>query len=223
MTTRSIKGHDIRLLLLALLIGVPLTMVPIADGTGRQASTLTERGDASRAGTHDDQSSRIRSGDAAVAGGARVEPGRGVADFGGPQIVHGVAAPHTSPLARAGASGALSSGPSTEADSPMRDRVRDIAQELSSLFEEVDDLGEPVGEFEIFDQCMYLVGVTEYGTRSSDAGYVYDKGGRSRQPAFAMDVSGFDPPQYQFIAYPGEEPPSIECNEDAEARPDNAQ
>jgi hypothetical protein len=30
-----------------------------------------------------------------------------------------------------------------------------------------------------------------------------------------------DEPQYQFLAHPGEEPPSIECNEDAEARPEN--
>jgi hypothetical protein len=35
---------------------------------------------------------------------------------------------------------------------------------------------------------------------------------RHKEPSCA---AGFDPPQYQFLAFPGEEPPSIECNEDA--------
>ena len=30
-----------------------------------------------------------------------------------------------------------------------------------------------------------------------------------------MDMRGFDPPQYDLLAFPGEEPPQIECNEDA--------
>jgi hypothetical protein len=30
-----------------------------------------------------------------------------------------------------------------------------------------------------------------------------------------MDMRGFDRPEYQLLAFPGEEPPSIECNEDA--------
>jgi hypothetical protein len=30
-----------------------------------------------------------------------------------------------------------------------------------------------------------------------------------------MDIGGFGSPQYQFLAFPAEEPPSIECNEDA--------
>jgi hypothetical protein len=30
-----------------------------------------------------------------------------------------------------------------------------------------------------------------------------------------MDMRGFDPPQYDFMTFPGEEPPQIECNEDA--------
>ena len=30
-----------------------------------------------------------------------------------------------------------------------------------------------------------------------------------------MDMRGFGTPQYDFLAFPGEEPPSIECNEDA--------
>jgi hypothetical protein len=31
----------------------------------------------------------------------------------------------------------------------------------------------------------------------------------------SYDRRGFGIPQYQFLAFPAEEPPSIECNEDA--------
>ena len=98
--------------------------------------------------------------------------------------------------------------------SSLRDRVTDVRQELSSLGEEVEDLGEPVEEFDTFDQCMHVIGVTEYGSRSGDTGYLYGAN-RSPRPAFAMDLRGFDRPEYQLLAHPGEEPPSIECNEDA--------
>jgi hypothetical protein len=60
---------------------------------------------------------------------------------------------------------------------------------------------------------MYLLGVTSYGNGS--AGYVYGPGRRRHSAALAIDIRGFDPPEYQFLAFPGEEPPSIECNEDA--------
>ena len=36
-----------------------------------------------------------------------------------------------------------------------------------------------------------------------------------RRPALALDIRGFRRPKYQFLAFPAEEPPSIECNEDA--------
>ena len=98
--------------------------------------------------------------------------------------------------------------------SSLRDRAVDVRQELSSLQEEVEDLGEPVQEFAIFDQCMHVIGVTEYGNQSRGSGYLYGAA-RSPRPAFAMDMRGFDPPEYQLLAFPGEEPPSIECNEDA--------
>lgn len=93
--------------------------------------------------------------------------------------------------------------------------VADLEDELASLDEEIEDLAEPVEEFELFDQCMYLLGVTEYGNVSAHEGYVFGPGGRQRARALAVDIRGFDRPQYQFLAFPGEEPPSIECNEDA--------
>jgi hypothetical protein len=93
-----------------------------------------------------------------------------------------------------------------------RDRLADIAQDTGSLAEEVEDLFEPAEEFELFDQCMFTVGVSEYGTSGGDVGYVFGDGRRS---ALAMDIRGFDPPQFDLLAFPGEEPPQIECNEDA--------
>jgi hypothetical protein len=98
---------------------------------------------------------------------------------------------------------------------PVRDRVEELQQELDSLTEEVDDLQEPVGEFDLFDQCMYTIGVTEYGRADGAFGFVFGRGGAARRPGLALDIRGFGIPQYEFLAFPAEEPPSIECNEDA--------
>ncbi len=95
----------------------------------------------------------------------------------------------------------------------LRDRVIDVRRALNSLSEEIEDLGEPVEEFETFDQCMYQLGVTQYGRREGRIGYVF--GRRRHRAAFAIDIRGLDTSQYRFLAFPGEEPPSIECNEDA--------
>jgi hypothetical protein len=97
----------------------------------------------------------------------------------------------------------------------MQERIRDLQQEMASLREDVEDLQEPVEEFDLFDQCMFTIGVTQYGSRDGTAGYVYGEGGQERRQALAMDMRGFDAPQYDFMAFPGEEPPQIECNEDA--------
>ena len=83
------------------------------------------------------------------------------------------------------------------------------------LTEKVEDLKEPVDEFELFDECMYLIGVTPHGSAGGSSGYLFGNGGRGRRPALALDMRGFGRPRYQFLAFPGEEPPSIECNEDA--------
>jgi hypothetical protein len=97
---------------------------------------------------------------------------------------------------------------------PVAERVENLEEELDSLLEDVEDLWEPIEEFDEFDQCMYLIGVTEYGTRDgSGPGYYFNE---TRKSALALDIRGFKESQFQFLSYPGEEPPSIECNEDAE-------
>jgi hypothetical protein len=107
----------------------------------------------------------------------------------------------------ASAGGGESHGPPSVAD-----RVEELQQELDSLTEEIEDLQEPVAEFELFDECMYLIGVTPYGGRSGEFGYRYGSGHRR---ALSLDIGGFGRPRFHFLAFPGEEPPSIECNEDA--------
>jgi hypothetical protein len=95
------------------------------------------------------------------------------------------------------------------------DRVEELQQELDSLKEEVEDLKEPVAEFDLFDQCMYVIGVSEFGTADGAFGYLFGSSARNRRRALALDIHGFGRPRYQFLAFPGEEPPSIECDEDA--------
>jgi len=99
--------------------------------------------------------------------------------------------------------------------SSLRDRVDDLQQEVESLTEDIEDLGEPVEEFELFDQCAYTIGVSQFGTWDGNDGFLFGPGGTMRRPALAMDMRGLGTPQYEFLAFPGEEPPSIECNEDA--------
>ena len=97
----------------------------------------------------------------------------------------------------------------------LQDRVEELQQELDSLTEEIEDLQEPVGEFDLFDECMYTIGVSEYGRADGTFGYLFGKYGAGRRPALALDIRGFGRPRYRFLAFPGEEPPSIECNDDA--------
>ena len=102
--------------------------------------------------------------------------------------------------------------------STLNQRISDLQDEIDSLTEDIEDLQEPVEEFELFDQCMYLIGVTEYGGPDRAAGYVYEDAKAPRRRALALDMRGFGrPPTFQFLAFPAEEPPSIECNEDAGA------
>ena len=110
---------------------------------------------------------------------------------------------------------AAGGGPRDNKRASLRDKVDDLQQEIESLTEDIEDLGEPVEEFELFDQCAYTIGVTQYGTWGGATGFLFGPGGTTRRPALAIDMRGFGTPQYDFLAFPGEEPPSIECNEDA--------
>ena len=62
-----------------------------------------------------------------------------------------------------------------------------------------------------FDECLYTVGVRV------GRGYDYERrtGDRVRRAAFAFDMHGHTPAELDIVAFPDEEPPQIECNEDA--------
>ena len=79
------------------------------------------------------------------------------------------------------------------------------------LRERVRDLREPVAEITRFDECLYTVGVRVA------RGYDYERrtGAHVRRAAFAFDMRGHAPAALDLVAFPGEEPPEIECNEDA--------
>jgi hypothetical protein len=108
--------------------------------------------------------------------------------------------------------GECGTDPGEAPDRPApRGAIDDIRQDLRSLREDVEDLGGPVDEIDRFDQCLYTVGV-----RASD-GYMFrDRSGAEiRRPALSFDMRGAHLPELSVMAFPGEEPPQIECNEDA--------
>ena len=112
--------------------------------------------------------------------------------------------------------GAAAAAPAGAKDRPSReDRIEELQQDLDSLMEDVEDVAEPVEEFDLFDECSYPIGVSEYGTPDGVFGFAFGADGARRRPALALDIRGFGRPRYSFLAFPAEEPPSIECNEDA--------
>ena len=103
--------------------------------------------------------------------------------------------------------GALPRVRAVRRDSPLEE----LRSGVASLTEDVADLVEPVGEIVQFDECMYTVGVQDR------AGYVFTGPGGSstRRSALSFDMLGTSLPQLNLMAISAEEPPQIECNEDA--------
>ncbi|MGB0099579.1 MAG: hypothetical protein WBP61_04790 [Nocardioides sp.] len=102
--------------------------------------------------------------------------------------------------------------PGEDADRAVGSRsLGDLWQDVASLREDVEDLYEPVDEIARFDQCLYTVGLV------SSPGYRYrDRAGvERRRSALSFDLTGPRLPRMSVMAFPGEEPPQIECNEDA--------
>jgi hypothetical protein len=102
-------------------------------------------------------------------------------------------------------------GEAPDRATPSRPSVDDIRQDVGSLREDVEDLRDPVDDIARFDQCLYTVGL------ASNPGYLYRSkaGADSRRSALAFDMRGAQLPESSVMAFPGEEPPQIECNEDA--------
>jgi len=108
--------------------------------------------------------------------------------------------------------GECGTDPGEAADRPAAGpSLGDLRKDLRSLVEDVDDLAEPVDDISRFDQCLYTVGV------ASLPGYLFrgPAGTENRRSALSFDMRGAQLPQLSVVAFPGEEPPQIECNEDA--------
>jgi hypothetical protein len=94
-------------------------------------------------------------------------------------------------------------------------RLEDLRDEVGAAAEDLEDLVEPVQEFVQFDECMFTVGARSLG--GPDGGYRYrtPQGQAVRRGALSFDMGAQRLPQMDLMGFPGEEPPQIECNEDA--------
>ena len=97
----------------------------------------------------------------------------------------------------------------------FRERLEDLRRDVNAATEDIEDLLEPVEEFVQFDECMYTVGMRIRGDDAS--GYQYlGRGGEMRhRAALSFDMRGLRLPEMSVMGFSGEEPPQIECNEDA--------
>lgn len=95
---------------------------------------------------------------------------------------------------------------------PVRIRPADVAAVIAELAQDIEDLAEPVAEITTFNECLYTVGVRE----RAGFEFVDGTGATRSRPALAFDMRGPELPQHDVLAFPGEEPPQIECDEDAE-------
>jgi hypothetical protein len=100
---------------------------------------------------------------------------------------------------------------SRRAGGSYAERVEDLRRGVRDLAEDLEDLREPVLEFVQFDECMFTLGV------QNRSGYRYrtPAGVDRHRSALSFDLTGVQLPQFDVMAFPGEEPPQIECNEDA--------
>jgi hypothetical protein len=96
-----------------------------------------------------------------------------------------------------------------------QDRLDDLRKDIGGAAEDIEDLLEPVQEFVQFDECMFTVGVQDRGSGVHGFRYRRQNGTLTYHSALSFDMRGLKLPEMDVMAFPGEEPPSIECNEDA--------
>lgn len=87
----------------------------------------------------------------------------------------------------------------------------DVRIGVKSLRETVEDLFEPVEEITQFDECAYTVGMKE----TSGYSYMGRTGRLTSTSALSFSMRGQQLADLNVLAFSGEEPPGIECNEDA--------
>jgi hypothetical protein len=96
-----------------------------------------------------------------------------------------------------------------------RSRLEDLRGDLRAAVEDVEDLVEPAEEFVQFDECMFTVGAQVRGGGGLGYEFRTATGTLRHVQALSYDLSESALPQLDLMAFPGEEAPQIECNEDA--------
>lgn len=97
----------------------------------------------------------------------------------------------------------------------VQERIGDLRRDLKGVKEDIEDLVEPVEEFVQFDECMYTVGMRNRGGDGAGYRFVRPDGTLAHRDALSFDLTGLRLPEMDIMAFSGEEPPQIECNEDA--------
>jgi hypothetical protein len=93
----------------------------------------------------------------------------------------------------------------------LRARLRNLARRAAR----VDRLSE---HFDQWESCLSWVPVTEYGDPDGGFGYLFEGGtpGSNYKPAITVDISEWDDPDYEFLAFAGKDRPFAERECDSE-------
>jgi hypothetical protein len=88
-------------------------------------------------------------------------------------------------------------------------KVRMLEKKVRKLEERIKALERMSERFDEWESCLSWVPVTEYGDPDGRFGYLYSEGGDEPgyRPAIAVDISEWDDPDYEFLAFAGRDRP----------------
>ena len=87
--------------------------------------------------------------------------------------------------------------------------MRRLERKARNLFRRAQILETASERFDEWESCLSWVPVTEYGDADRRFGYLYSEGEGepSYRPAIAVDISEWDDPDYEFLAFAGRDRP----------------
>ena len=97
----------------------------------------------------------------------------------------------------------------------------ELERRAERLEERADHVERWTERFDEYECCLSWVPVTEYGDPERRYGYVYgeeDGGALGYRPAIAVDISEWDDPDYEFLAFIGRDRPFVRRGVRARAR-----
>jgi hypothetical protein len=98
----------------------------------------------------------------------------------------------------------------SRASSSQGDKIRALERRLKLLGEREEALRRMSERFDEWESCLSWVPVTEYGDADNRFGYLYGEKGAEEpgyRPAIAVDISEWDDPDYEFLAFVGRDRP----------------